>query len=784
MLFPTSMAPVSAGPEATTAITQALDKASETIGVVPMTDPDAEEITVATLATTGTLGRVVRALKTPSGEVALVTQGMGRFRIVELEQTKPYVRAKVVEVTEADADPTKTRALMLSAKKIAREVIDAAGDIPREVVDLIDSIAEPGRLADLLAANLDVPVAEKIPLLEELDVGERLEALLALLRHRLEVVEISNRIDSQVKTELSKAQREHLLRQQLKAISKELGDLEDEGGEEGEGEGDALDQLKKRLDEAHLPPEAEKTAKRELKRLRGIPQQSAEYSVSRTYLEWIAELPWDRASADHLDLAQVRKVLEERHFGLEKVKKRIIEFLAVRKLKSDPKSPILCLVGPPGVGKTSLAQSVAQAMGRKLHRVSLGGVRDEAEIRGHRRTYVGALPGRVVQGLKKVGVNNPVFVLDEIDKLASDFRGDPSSALLEVLDPEQNHAFSDHYLELTFDLSKVLFIATANELGAIPPALRDRMEVIEIPGYTHQEKLNIARRHLVPKVLEAHGLAAAAVELPAETIERLIGAYTREAGVRNLERQISGVVRGVAVKIAEQGPLELRIEPGDLEAYLGPIKFENELAERTEIPGVAVGLAWTPVGGDILFIEATRMAGKGRLTLTGQLGEVMKESAQAAQSYLRSHTVELGIPDAVWEKEDVHVHLPAGATPKDGPSAGVTLVTALASLLSGIKVRSDVAMTGEITLRGNVLPVGGIKEKVLAAARAGITEVILPARNEKDLWDVPDEVKTKLRFTFVHRIDEVLDHALEKPISRVLPPLVPGFLPGGAIPRA
>jgi len=650
-------------------------------------------------------------------------------------------------------------------KKAAREVVGLMPEIPSGAAQFVEGIDDPGHLVDLIAANMDVSVEEKMEVLNLVEVSKRLETVLELLHRKLEVLKLSNKIDSQVKGEMNKTQREYYLRQQLKAIKEELGEAD---GTEGD-----LDELEQKLKNANLPPEAEKISRKEIRRLRQMPSSSSEYTVGRTYLEWFADLPWQKSTTDSLDINEARRLLDDRHYGLEKVKKRIVEYLAVRKLKEDMKGPILCMVGPPGVGKTSLGASIAETLGRKFHRISLGGVRDEAEIRGHRRTYVGALPGRIIQGLKKAGTNNPVIVLDEVDKLSYDFRGDPASALLEVLDPEQNFSFSDHYLEVPFDLSKVLFIATANQLDPVPPALKDRMEVLEIPGYTHEEKSHIATRHLLPRVLEAHGLGGELFELDSNALNSIIIDYTREAGVRNLERTITSVVRGVAVHVAEGKTEKTVVQKDDLMEYLGPEKFFNEVAQRTDLPGVATGLAWTASGGDILFIEATRMGGKGGLTLTGQLGNVMKESAQAAQSYIRARSPEFGLADNFWEKNDIHVHIPAGSIPKDGPSAGVTMICALTSLVTGIKVRSDVAMTGEITLRGTVLPVGGIKEKVLAALRSGVSDVILPDRNKKDLFEVPNEVKEQLNFHFVHRVDEVLDFALERPPERFPPKLAP-----------
>ena len=765
VFFPGSIMPISVGRPKTLAMVKAVEESGEPIGIVAQKDGSVDDPGADDLYVMGTTGRIVKALKAGEEGFHLVLQGIKRFRVLGLTQTTPYLRARVVEVQDIAADPVKIEALVMNVKKTAREVVGLMPEIPSGAAQFVEGIDDPGHLADLIAANMDVSVEEKMDVLNLVEVTQRLENVLELLHRKLEVLKLSNKIDSQVKGEMNKTQREYYLRQQLKAIKEELGEAD---GTEGD-----LDELEQKLKNATLPPDAEKVARKEIRRLRQMPSSSSEYTVGRTYLEWFADLPWNRNTTDTLDIQKAREHLEHKHYGLEKVKKRLVEYLAVRKLKEDMKGPILCLVGPPGVGKTSLGQSIAETLGRKFHRISLGGVRDEAEIRGHRRTYVGALPGRIIQGLKKAGTNNPVVVLDEIDKLSYDFRGDPAAALLEVLDPEQNHSFSDHYLEVPFDLSKVLFIATANQLDPIPPALKDRMEVLEIPGYTHEEKQHIATRHLIPRVVEAHGLSEKLFQLDGEALNALIVDYTREAGVRNLERTLQSVVRGVAVEVAE-GRNELTVVgKEDLGKFLGPEKFYNEVAQRTEIPGVATGLAWTASGGDILFIEATRMPGKGGLTLTGQLGSVMKESAQAAQSYLRARAPAFGMQEGFWEKHDIHVHVPAGGIPKDGPSAGVTMICALTSLVTGIKVRSEVAMTGEITLRGSVLPVGGIKEKVLAALRAGVKEVILPERNKKDLHEVPQEVKEQLKFYFVKRVDEVLDIALERPPERFPPKLAP-----------
>ena len=657
----------------------------------------------------------------------------------------------------------------MNLKDIAKRVIKLMPELPKEAGALVDSVTEPGQLADLITSNLDIQVDEKQDVLETFDLKARMRTVLQFLSRQLEVLKVREKINTQVQEEMGRNQREYVLRQQLKAIKEELGELDEAGGD--------LDEFKEKVAEAKMPAETEKVALKQLERLKVMQPSSAEYTVTRTYLEWLVELPWSIETEDKLDIQEARNILNADHYDLEKVKKRILEYLAVRKLKSDKKGPILCLLGPPGVGKTSLGRSIAKAMGRKFVRISLGGVRDEAEIRGHRRTYVGSLPGRIVQSLKKAGTKNPIFMLDEIDKLGHDFRGDPASALLEVLDPEQNNTFSDHYLEVPFDLSHVMFLATANVIDPVPAALKDRLEILELPGYTRDEKRNIARQFLVPKQLEEHGLKAEHIEVTDEAVAEVIDGYTREAGVRNLEREVGSIARGVAVKIAEGSKERFVVKGTDVPEYLGPQKFMSEVAERTAEPGVATGLAWTPVGGDILFIEATKMPGKGSLVLTGQLGDVMKESAQAALSFVRAKAKWLGIEENFLDKTDIHVHIPAGAIPKDGPSAGVTMFTALASMLTGKPIRNDVAMTGEITLRGNVLPVGGIKEKILAAHRAGIKRIIMPDRNQKDMVDVPEQAKNEMEFFYVKKIDELLPLALtEMPekfgATSTVPPVV------------
>jgi len=756
VLFPGAVAPFDVGREKSVALVEEVhNQASPVIAIFAQRDPATDDPTADDLYPVGCAARVLKALKHSSGNYSLILQGLVRIRLSDLTQTTPYLRAKIHRVESPSLEDVEAEALAMSLRDVAKQVIQLMPELPREAASLIDSIQAPGALADLVAANLDAPVEEKSQLIETVDIKERIRKVLRLLTRQLEILKMRERINSQIKEEMGKNQREYVLRQQLKAIKEELG--EDEGDQ-----GD-LDGLEERIAKAELPTEADQVAKKQLKRLRTMQVGSAEYTVVRTYLDWILDLPWHDTTDDNMDIAEVRQVLDEDHYGLEKVKKRIVEYLAVRKLKKDKKGPILCLLGPPGVGKTSLGKSIARALGRKFVRVSLGGVHDEAAIRGHRRTYVGALPGQIIQGMKKASTVNPVFMMDEVDKIGHDFRGDPSAALLEVLDPEQNNSFADHYLEIPYDLSKVMFVATANLADPIPPPLRDRMEVLDLPGYTRREKLAIARRHLIPKQLEEHGLNDERLQITDEAIEEVIEHYTREAGVRSLERQLASVIRGVAVKVAEgdDTPRVVKTEE-DVRGFLGATKYTSEVAERTEETGVATGLAWTSAGGEILFIEATRMFGTGKLQLTGQLGDVMKESAQAALSYVRSNAEKYDIARDFIEKSDIHIHIPAGAMPKDGPSAGITMFTALVSLLTGIRVRHDVAMTGELSLRGRVLPIGGVKEKVLAAHRAGIKRIILPERNKPDLEDIPREVRDELEFLPVSRLDEVLKAALER----------------------
>jgi ATP-dependent Lon protease len=698
----------------------------------------------------GTVLRIVKMLKFPDDSYRLLVQGVVRARIEEFQGEEPFLRARVRALEEiGDPDSVEITALQRNVAQRFAALVSEHPKLSDELQILVANSDDPSRLADLVASNLELDVAQRQRVLETTDLAERLKFVLSEITRAREALKIEAEIRDKVQSEMGKTQREYMLRQQLDAIRKELGETEDEGAE--------VDQLRERIEAAGMSEEAHKQALRELERLGQTPAASAEHGVIRTYLEWMVDLPWSRISDDQLDVGIAQRVLDEDHYDLEKVKDRILEYIAVLSLKRDLKGPILCFAGPPGTGKTSLGRSIARALGREFVRISLGGVRDEAEIRGHRRTYVGALPGRIIQGLRRARTRNPVFLLDEVDKVGTDFRGDPSSALLEVLDPEQNHAFSDHYLEVPFDLSQVLFIATANWMDPVPAALRDRMEVIELPGYTQEDKVEIARRYLIPRQVEQNGLSDASVELPDATVEALISSYTREAGVRNLERVIGSVCRKLARRVAEDGQAgPVVVRPEDLFEMLGPVRFEPELAERAGRPGVAVGLAWTPAGGDILFVESTRMPGKGALKLTGSLGDVMRESAEAARSWLRTHAEALQISPSVFEAADLHVHVPAGAVPKDGPSAGVAMVSALASLLTGRPARPDVAMTGEITLRGKVLPVGGIKEKVLAARRAGISAVVLPERNRRDVEEIRKDLLSGLAIEYVGTIDEAL----------------------------
>jgi ATP-dependent Lon protease len=752
VIFPSAIVPllISRGPSLKV-VEEAL-AGDRMLALVAQKQAEDESPTSEGLYVRGTAGRILKMLKYPDSSVRILVQGLRRVEISEFAQTEPYFRARVTQLSDQHEPSQDLDAMHAHMVNQFSRFVSMIPYLPDELQVVAMNIKDPAKVTDLIAANLNIAHEEKQQLLSTTSVRRRLEMLSTILNREIELLELGQKIQSQVQEDLSKNQREFYLRQQMRAIQKELG--------EGDPRESEIDELRQKLEDANPPEEARKAVENELDRLRMIPVESAEHSVVRTYLECLVNLPWSKSTEDNLDIPHARGVLDEDHYDLEKIKDRILEFLAVRKLKNDSKGPILCFVGPPGTGKTSLGRSIARAMGRKFIRLSLGGIRDEAEIRGHRRTYIGSLPGRIIQGLRNAGSNNPLFMLDEIDKLGADFRGDPASALLEVLDPEQNNSFQDHYLDIAFDLSKVMFVTTGNLLDPIPPPLRDRMEVIELAGYTEEQKLEIAKRHLIPKQIAENGLQPEQIQFPDAGLVQLIRHYTREAGLRNLEREIGSICRKVARRVTE-GKTEVFVTtPEKVEELLGPERFFSEVAERTDEPGVAVGLVWTPMGGDIIFIEATKMSGKKGLTLTGHLGDVMKESAQAALSHIRSRAARLGIAPDFFDNVDLHIHVPAGAVPKDGPSAGVTLATALASLLTGRTVRHDVAMTGEITLRGKVLPVGGVKEKVLGARRAGINTIILPKRNAKDLEDVPEDIRKEMTFVFVDNVDEVLERAL------------------------
>jgi ATP-dependent Lon protease len=706
------------------------------------------------LNTVGTVALILKMAKTEDNKLQLLAQGLGRFEVKKYEQEKPYLKASVKHIKDIETKDKEIDALMSNMIDQFSRVAELSPGLPQEIVVMAKSIQEPGILADMISSTINSSLEEKQQVLEIYDIKKRLKEVTRLLNYQLEILELGSKIQSQVKGDMDKRQREYFLREQLKAIKEELGEKDEAAVE--------VEDYKAKIEEKNLPEEARKEAERELNRLSRMHPSSAEYTVASTYLDWLTALPWHDSTEDNMDIKKARKILDQDHFGLDKAKQRIIEYLAVRKLKPESKGPILCFAGPPGTGKTSLGRSIANALGRKFFRISLGGVRDEAEIRGHRRTYIGALPGRIIQGIRRSESNNPVFMLDEIDKVGSDFRGDPSSALLEVLDPEQNFSFSDHYLDVPFDLSKVMFITTANILDTIPPALQDRMEVLKLLGYTLEEKVKIAVRYLIPRQRDAHGLKAGQIKFTKGAIKHIISGYTREAGLRNLEREIANICRGVAAGIAEEKIKSATINVEKISEYLGPVRLTHEVKARTAIPGVATGLAWTQTGGELLFVEATSMRGNKGLTLTGQLGDVMKESATAALSFIRSNAASIGIPDDYFEKHDIHIHVPAGAIPKDGPSAGVTMLTALTSLLTNKTVRKDLAMTGEITLRGQVLPIGGLKEKVLAAHRAGIKTIIIPKLNEKDLYDIPEEIQKKIDFKPVERMQDVLKIAIEQ----------------------
>ena len=765
VLFPQQVIPIYIGREKSLRLINDLNTQQKHIVVVAQEDGSIEDPTPEDLYSFGTLAVVLKVFDMPDNSKSAIVQGVERVKLLKFTSNDPYFLAVVEAIPEVEhPEDLELDALANNLRKIFGDLIKVAPNLTEEHSGMLSNIHKPSRLADRAISLLTVSNSEKQKVLEELDIKKRLEHTNAIIAREIQRIKLGEEIQSEVHDEIAKSQREYYLREQMKAIRKELG--EDEGSVE-------LKELGDRIKAVKMSEEAEKVALKELDRLSKIPTQSPEYSVARTYIEWLVDLPWSNSTDDTVDVVKAKKILDEDHYGLNRIKERIVEYLAVRELKQrkDPdgsvRGPILCFAGPPGVGKTSLGKSIARSMGREFIRISLGGVRDEAEIRGHRRTYIGALPGRIIQSLKKAGTNNPVFMLDEIDKLGMDFRGDPSSALLEVLDPEQNYSFSDHYLEVPFDLSKVMFISTANYSDPIPPALKDRMEILEFSGYIEDEKVKIAQQHLIPKQIVENGLTEKDVALDVTGIKELIRSYTREAGVRNLEREIANVFRKVARDKVEQKSKKIRITKKKVNEYLGAPRFYSDLAERTTKPGVVIGLAWTAAGGDILFIEASKSKGKGQLTLTGQLGDVMKESATAAMSYVRSHTARLGIPDDFYEQTDTHIHVPAGSIPKDGPSAGVSMLAALVSLLTGFKVKDHLAMTGEITLRGNVLPIGGVKEKVTAAHRSGIKTVILPNHNRKDLEEIPDHIKKDLEFHFARDMLDVIKIALPqvKPIK-------------------
>ena len=756
VLFPGVVMPVTIGRAKSVAAAQQAVREQRQIGILMQRDATRDDPAPVDLHRMGTVANVARYVTAPDRAHHLICQGEQRFQVLEFLSGWPFLVARVLRIPESTSQTPEIEARMLHLRGQAVEALELLPQAPPELIGAIQAIKLPGELADLAAAYLDVKPEEKQEILETIDVAARMEKVSRLLAHRIEVLRLSSEISKQTKAALDERQREVLLREQMAAIQKQLGE-----GEEGKAA--ELAELEQAIAKAGMPKEVEEHARKELRRLQRMPEAAADYGMTRTYLDWLIELPWALPEEAPIDIAQARAILDADHYGLDKIKRRIIEYLAVRKLAPQGKAPILCFVGPPGVGKTSLGQSIARAMQRKFVRVSLGGVHDEAEMRGHRRTYVGALPGNIIQGIRKAGTRNCVMMLDEIDKLGRGIQGDPSAALLEILDPEQNHTFRDNYLGVPFDLSRVVFITTANMLDTIPGPLRDRMEIISLAGYTAEEKFQIARRYLVKRQLEANGVAQGQVEITDAALREIIQHYTRESGVRNLEREIGKALRHAAVRIAEGAGSAgaIRIDASDLAEILGPPQFESEVAMRLSVPGVATGLAWTPVGGDILFIEATRVPGSGRLILTGQLGDVMKESAQAALSIVKNRAASLGIDESRFEKTDVHIHVPAGATPKDGPSAGVAMFMALVSLMTDRTVRRDTAMTGEISLRGLVLPVGGIKEKVVAAARAGLKRVMLPARNRKDFEDIPDEVREQLEFIWLEHVEEAIAAGLE-----------------------
>jgi ATP-dependent Lon protease len=760
VVYPMTVYPLVIGKEKSIKLINDVTVGDKILGLTAQRKAETEVSGPSDVYTIGTMARILQMVKAPDGTLRILVQGIERITIDGFSQTQPYIKAKVAAKPDASEHSVPIDALMRGLAELFQKMVSLTPNMPEELSAAALNIEDPRQLAYLVATNIRLDLPQRQEILEIDPVAEKMNRLMAVLNREIEVLELGRKIQGQAKDQMQKAEREYILRQQLSAIRKELGEETDEGSE--------TKNLREKIEQAKLPPEAEKEAKRELSRMEKLSQTSPEYSVIRTYLEWMAGLPWNTLSASAIDIVKAKETLDADHYGLEKVKDRILEYLAVKKLGDERgvqegtrvREPILCFAGPPGVGKTSLGQSIARALDRKFVRLSLGGLHDEAEIRGHRRTYIGAMPGRIIQVLKRVETRDPVIMLDEVDKVGADWRGDPSSALLEVLDPEQNKDFRDNYLDVPFDLSKVMFITTANQLETIPAPLLDRMEVLRLSGYTEHEKLNIAKKYLVPKETTANALKTDEVVLEDDTIQGIIKDYTREAGVRNLEREIANVCRKVAKAIAEGKPAPITVKAKDLHEYLGKPRFFAETSVMIDRPGVVTGLAWTPVGGDILFVEASMMPGNKQLTLTGQLGDVMKESAQAALSYVRAHAEELGLKKDFFEKTDIHIHVPAGAIPKDGPSAGVTMTTAIVSLLSGRRVKSDVAMTGEITLRGKVMPIGGIKEKALAARRAGIKTIILPERNMNDLDDIPEDLRKEMTFIPVERIDQVITAAL------------------------
>lgn len=754
VLFPGMVVPITVDRPRSIAAAQQAVREQRQIGILMQRDAATADPGPIDMHRMGTIANVVRYITTPDGAHHVVCQGDQRFQITEFLNGWPFLVARVLRIPESDSRSPEIEARFLNLQSQALEALQLLPQAPQELVAAIQGVQSPGALADISISYMDAKPEEKQEILETIDVSARMDKVSRLLSHRIEVLRLSAEIGKQTKASLDQRQREVLLREQMAAIQRQLG-------EGDEGKAAEMAELNEAITKAKMPKEVEDQARKELRRLERMPEAAAEHGMVRSYLDWLIELPWALPEETPIDIAEARRILDQDHYGLEKIKQRILEYLAVRKLSPQGRAPILCFVGPPGVGKTSLGQSIARAMNRKFVRVSLGGVHDESEIRGHRRTYIGALPGNIIQSIRKTGTRNCVMMLDEIDKLGAGVQGDPGAALLEVLDPEQNSTFRDNYLGVPFDLSRVVFLTTANMLDTIPGPLRDRMEIISLSGYTAMEKFQIARRYLVPRQIKANGLTSEQVEIPDETLRTIIQGYTREAGVRGLERQIGTVLRHAAVRIAEGQSGVFTIKPGDIDAILGQPIFEGELAMRTSVPGVATGLAWTPVGGDILFIEAARTPGNGRLILTGQLGEVMRESAQAALSIVKSRAVALGISEELFAKSDIHIHVPAGATPKDGPSAGVAMFMALVSLMTDRTIRSDTAMTGEISLRGLVLPVGGIKEKVIAAARAGIKRVMLPARNRRDYDDIPEEIRRDLEFIWLERVEEAITSALE-----------------------